>query len=341
MKSKFLFSTLVIFMSYSFKAQVTESTNTVTSSSSYLGTSNNYDVIFKRGNSNSGIISNNSVSFGLGSVAGVYDVSIGYGAGLNDQGVNNVFVGTYSGRACTLVGTNCMFLPEPLNNVTFVGYRTGEMSVGDGNVFLGSSAGMETTGNDNIMIGNESGKEITGSNNIIIGKSVVENQTLSNSLIIDSSQDAYPLIFGDFSQNQLKFNGKVGVGYGFSSYPTSIGSVDISAYNLFVKGGVLAEEIRVTLQSNWADYVFSEDYNLPTLNEVEKHIKEKGHLINVPSSKEIKESGIDLGEMAKIQQEKIEELTLYLIEQKKVNESQEEQIKELKDLVQLLLEKSK
>lgn len=80
----------------------------------------------------------------------------------------------------------------------------------------------------------------------------------------------------------------------------------------------------------WPDYVFKGDYNLLSLKEVEKHIEEKGHLPNVPSEQDIKEQGgFSLGEMNKKLLEKVEELTLYLIDQNKKLEQQEERIKAL------------
>src|SRR5690606_6654045 len=142
-----------------------------------------------------------------------------------------------------------------------------------------------------------------------------------NRLIIDNSATTIPLIWGDFAENQLKFNGKVGIGFGFGNFPTEAGFinptqiVEVDHYSLFVYGGILTEEVRVILEEDWADYVFDEDYNLPTLQALEQFIKENKHLPNIPSAKEIKEKGIELGQMAKLQQEKIEELTLYIIEQ--------------------------
>lgn len=103
----------------------------------------------------------------------------------------------------------------------------------------------------------------------------------------------------------------------FGTVPSTAGGVTTSTYNLFVKGGILTEEVRVSIANTWADYVFNKDYFLKPLSEVEKFIKENGHLPNVPSAKQVKEEGIELGEMAKIQQEKIEELTLYIIAQNK------------------------
>lgn len=82
-------------------------------------------------------------------------------------------------------------------------------------------------------------------------------------------------------------------------------------YRLSVNGAVRANRVRV--YTNWADYVFEKDYYLPTLEEVENHINEKGHLIDIPSSAEVEEKGIELGEMNKLLLQKIEELTLYII----------------------------
>jgi hypothetical protein len=104
----------------------------------------------------------------------------------------------------------------------------------------------------------------------------------------------------------------------------------VDTYRLSVKGKIRDEEIKV--YTTWADYVFNKEYKLPSLKEVETYIATNGHLPNMPSAKEITEKGLELGGMAKIQQEKIEELTLYLIQQNK-------EIEELKIQVKALLEK--
>ncbi|MFT5822280.1 MAG: hypothetical protein ACI8ZM_003536 [Crocinitomix sp.] len=105
------------------------------------------------------------------------------------------------------------------------------------------------------------------------------------------------------------------VGIGTTNTPTTIGGQNISAYRLFVKGGILADEVRV--RTGWADYVFADEYKLPTLKEVGTFINENGHLPNVPSAAQVEEEGIEIGEITRIQQEKIEELTLYMIEMQK------------------------
>lgn len=115
----------------------------------------------------------------------------------------------------------------------------------------------------------------------------------------------------------------------------SIGTKDPKGYKLAVAGNMIAESVKVKLQGSWPDYVFSDDYKLPTLQETEKHIKEKGHLEGIPSAGEVKTNGIDLGEMNAKLLQKIEEITLYLIEIKKENRDMKSQILKLEKQINL------
>ncbi len=103
----------------------------------------------------------------------------------------------------------------------------------------------------------------------------------------------------------------------FTKGNVSIGTTNAQGYQLAVAGKVAAEEVKVALQANWPDYIFKESYQLPTLQNVENHIKEKGHLPNIPSALEVEKNGVFLGEMNRLLLEKIEELTLYTISQEK------------------------
>lgn len=107
-----------------------------------------------------------------------------------------------------------------------------------------------------------------------------------------------------------------------------IGTDDTKGFQLAVAGdeGIVAEKVTVKLESQWPDYVFSKDYNLPSLERVEEYINNVGHLQNIPSEKEVRENGIELGEINAKLLEKIEELTLYLIEQNKKIKEQEDKI---------------
>lgn len=89
-------------------------------------------------------------------------------------------------------------------------------------------------------------------------------------------------------------------------------------------------KIRATGQVGWADFVFEDDYSLPELENVEKEIQKIGHLPGIPSAEEVRENGIDLTEMDSKLLQKIEELTLYLIEQDKEIKNLKRELKELK-----------
>jgi len=97
---------------------------------------------------------------------------------------------------------------------------------------------------------------------------------------------------------------------------------------LSVNGNIRAREIKVEA-SPWPDYVFSKSYSPPTLQEIETHIKEKGHLPGIPSAEEVKNNGIELGEMNAKLLQKIEELTLLLIKEHQMNTARDKKITRL------------
>lgn len=97
----------------------------------------------------------------------------------------------------------------------------------------------------------------------------------------------------------------------------SIGTSRIDPnYHLAVNGNIHARQVNVDL-NNWPDYVFKPSYRLSSLAEVKTYIDKNGHLPEIPSEKEMTEKGIDLGGMNKLLMKKVEELTLYLIQQEK------------------------
>jgi hypothetical protein len=108
----------------------------------------------------------------------------------------------------------------------------------------------------------------------------------------------------------------------------NIGSqTDAPGYMLRVGGRMICEEVKVKLQSSgWPDYVFAESYKLPSLSVLNEFIQKHKHLPNIPSAKEVEKNGLEIGDMQKRMMEKIEELTLYIIQQQK-------EIDELKGLV--------
>jgi hypothetical protein len=116
----------------------------------------------------------------------------------------------------------------------------------------------------------------------------------------------------------VRGDGNVGIG---TSVPQA---------TLAVNGDIFAKKIKVT-QTGWPDFVFKQDYPLPSLQEVANFIIVNKHLKDIPSEKEVSENGIDLGEMNKKLLQKIEELTLYIIDLKKESEQQQQRILKLEN----------
>jgi hypothetical protein len=96
--------------------------------------------------------------------------------------------------------------------------------------------------------------------------------------------------------------------------------------------GILKTKEVVVALDIWSDIVFADDYPLPKLSEVESYIKQNNHLPDVPSEAEVMENGIRVGEMNALLLKKVEELTLYVIEQQKMLECQHTEIENLKQL---------
>ncbi len=119
---------------------------------------------------------------------------------------------------------------------------------------------------------------------------------------------------GTLGQNNIKL------------YGTSIimgGDFGAAGRMLSVHGGIIGTSVTALAINSWPDYVFENDYKLKTLSEVKQFIAENKHLPNIPPASEIEKNGVELGDISKRLMEKVEELTLYILQQ-------QEQIDELK-----------
>lgn len=90
-------------------------------------------------------------------------------------------------------------------------------------------------------------------------------------------------------------------------------------YKLSVDGDMIAKRCVIQV-TNWADYVFDASYDLPSLGEVKSFIKSNKHLPGVPNAEAVAKDGVEIGEMNKVLLQKVEELTLYMIQLKEENE---------------------
>jgi hypothetical protein len=140
-----------------------------------------------------------------------------------------------------------------------------------------------------------------------------------------------PYLFGSsfqwqrYGANLYYMDGKVGI------------ATDSPKELLSVNGNIQAKEIKVTTTTaDWPDYVFAGDYQLPTLKETAKFIEENKHLPGVPKAAEIERNGLSLGEMNKILMQKVEELTLHLIEKDKQLDEQNKSLGEVLERLEKL-----
>lgn len=240
--------------------------------------------------------------------------------------------------------------PRWTNNATY-------LDGGSGGVYLrvnnGSNEGLYINPQTNVGIGTNAPNYKLhvqgGSNNNEIARFVSQD---SPSHSIGLGVDAAATYWGAsiFQDGTKRFTVEssggilVGSAYQNSNAPSNgaiiegnvgIGTADPGIFKLAVNGNIKAKEVKVSTQ-NWADFVFANDYQLPLLANVETFIKENKHLPEIPSEKDVKEHGIDLGQMNAKLLQKVEELTLYLIEQSKKNDVQSEQINQLEKEVKEL-----
>ncbi len=333
MKNFHLATSFTLLASFGIHAQNVASTSTLTS-----------------GGMQAGANGSNSTYYGYragaaSTAASGYNVFLGGNAGANNtNGSSNTFIGFWAGRSNTSGSANIAIGSEAgQGNLTgsenvFIGNQPGGNC--NQNTVIGTAAGQNGgLGNNNTYIGYKAGGETAGSDNVMIGRYAgFSTGPYNHQLIISNKETHYPLIWGDFMYNQLQFNAVVGIGEQ-RRFPSESATVDVSNYKLFVEGGILTEAVRVSLLDTWGDYVFKDEYKLMPLKEVDCYIEENGHLPEMPSAAEIEKDGLELGDMARMQQVKIEELTLYAIQQQKQLEKQEIEIKELKELVKELIEK--
>jgi hypothetical protein len=192
---------------------------------------------------------------------------------------------------------------------------------GDGNVGIGNTNptqrlvvnGAITWGSTNAILNTDQGAsiELRGNGTPYIDFSNNLNSDYNARLMLNSN-------------NILEVDGNVG-----------IGTNTTNGYKLAVGGNIVAEEIKVKLKENWPDYVFNKDYVKLDIKELANYINVKGHLPNIPNAKAVNNEGINLGEMQSKLLEKIEELTLYLIDQEKKIEKLTNDYEALKKQIEL------
>ncbi|GAB3988083.1 hypothetical protein GCM10028807_09960 [Spirosoma daeguense] len=294
-----------------------------------------------------------------------------YSGESNTTGSANTFLGYYTGKNTT-TGIENVFggRSAGFNNIdgdgnVFIGTSAGFQSNSTNNTYIGTRSGYNTTtGINNVVVGPFSGSVIqTGSNNVMLGFGTQpSNGTIQNSVAIGANARVArnnAIVLGDPTNTSIV----VGIGTNAPQFPLDVrgiinlrnsGTIKFShLLNPNIRNGltdqfltvneegetVLARHrIRIDNVAQWSDKVFDPTYHLPSLNEVERYVQLHRHLPNVPSAEDVVKEGVDLVKMNATLLEKVEELTLYSIEQEKhVKEQQQinqQQAKELELLKQ-------
>ena len=346
------------------KAQLSTSTDCVQCGGTDTGRRGEYSSVLGYNNSASGA---NTISGGLGNSA-LGETSIALGNSNYTSGINSIALGqndTVTGLRCIGIG---LANKSSGTNAISIGYMNvssgvNTMSIGvytkshsNSGIVIGkgySYAEPLLNNKDGIMMGfgsnvstlfisNSSGKNKTGK--IAIGNTTTPQAKLH--VLADSNENADLLLQGtgtssnavimfQNANNKISVSSSGNMAMNASSFSLTGGNVGIgcvanSGYALSVDGGLLSTKVSIKEVGEWPDYVFSEEHELMSLEELEEYIENNSHLPSVPSRDEVLENGIDVAEMNAVLLEKIEELTLYVIELQKQIEKQQNEINELK-----------
>jgi hypothetical protein len=325
------------------------------------------------GQNNTSGFANTLIGFAAGQigVSGDRNTYLGYASGLDNNGSDNTFLGLGSGRGITssnfnvCIGKDAGFSGNSngagtqLTNVTLIG----GLAKAVGNLTNASAIGYNAvvSANNALILGNGVNVGIgnTAPNNKLEITSATTNTSglrftnlkststpsASNNLglSVDANGDVIlvPASGGTLPQgadvwDQLT-NGADYLIRNKNNKSVMIGTVAAAKtsvdYKLYVEKGILAEKVKISAQANWPDYVFGKDYSLMSLKEVESYITTNNHLPEVPSAEVIAKDGLDLGTMDATLLKKVEELTLYLIEQSKQLSAQQQTIVKLQEKI--------
>ncbi len=304
--------------------------------------------------------------------AGVYAAYLNEG---NNVTVTGVSAGGYNtGDYLTAVGRSAGYSNQG-NQVTAIGYRAGYYNTGSNLCGLGREALNGNSGNNVVAIGCEAGENNTTSKVFILKQNNINTIPLiygdfssgNVGIGINTLPEEKLEVAGTAKINGFKLPTGASDGYVLTSDSSGVGTwqlggggggaslwlqsggsdiyyntgnvcigTDTAESELTVDGTITTREMKVQL-TGWPDFVFEDNYKLMPLNKLEKHIKEEKSLPGIPKNKEVVKEGVYVGEMQAKLLEKVEELTLYVIELNKEVEGLREENKKLEEKISTLV----
>ncbi|HLF63113.1 MAG TPA: hypothetical protein VI603_05160 [Saprospiraceae bacterium] len=294
----------------------------------FTGGSRGLDILGMGGSSTGAVYGTYSNATGTaGAHYGVYGLATGGVFNFGVYGYANGGIGNYG-----IFGYNT-------NLAGYAGYFTGrghftEELRADKNLLVDDNLGIGTltpTTRLQVVGGNDASYTTHGF--IQTGTTASWNIVIDDNEILGRNNGAENELFiqrdgGDLILCALEL-GSVGIGLlAGTSIPTG--------YMLAVDGKIVSEELRIQNSDNWPDYVFSDHYPLMPLEDLKRSIAEHKHLPNIPSATVVASEGILIGDMQKKMMEKIEELTLYVIDLHEMIRKQQEEIEQQKAEIRLL-----
>jgi hypothetical protein len=274
-----------------------------------LGSSN--DVLFRMNNRGDMGLATENPRVKLDVLGTSYSEKMAFG----NINPNQIETYTFVGKANNGLPNQNTFTILGADNSTFLNVaNTGKVSVG-------SSTSTDSKFSVNLNAGASGDKAFvsnyTAAGDYSYANMLNVNRDLTKALaIINSTTNKENIVlYGDGTANMRRVNITGELNSDEHGVLFMAQNAERKVFQIDNNGLVHAREIRIDLSNSWPDYVFKPTYNLMSIANLEKYIANFHHLPNIPDAETIEKEGINLGEMNKLLMEKVEELTLYIIEQ--------------------------